>query len=102
MKFMKGLLTTWGKTWHTWPDPTTDVPLGEPLLMWSLTGDGQDDKQVVATRDKQFDVSTAQIRESRIAAIGLEVPQVPPPKSLDAIGRQWNASGDDKPTPRQK
>src|SRR5262249_15233774 len=26
-----GLITTWGKTWHTWPDPTTDVPMGEPI-----------------------------------------------------------------------
>ena len=25
-RFMKTLLTTWGKAWHTWPDPTTAVP----------------------------------------------------------------------------
>ncbi len=41
MKFMKGIINTWGKTWHTWPDPTTAVPIGEPMLMWALTGDGQ-------------------------------------------------------------
>src|SRR5262249_29484943 len=34
MKFMRALLTTWGKTWHTWPDPKTKVPVGEPLLIW--------------------------------------------------------------------
>ena len=101
-KFMKYLLTTWGKTWHTWPDPTTAVPLGEPLLMWALTGDGQEDKKMVAERDKKFNVSTAKVREERIEAIGLEVPQVPPPKSVETVGRQWTASGEDRPTPRTK
>jgi len=76
MEFMNFLLTTWGKTWHTWPDPTTRVPLGEPLLMWSLTGDGQADKELVAERDKAFGVSTAEVRAKRVQAIGYEVPQV--------------------------
>jgi hypothetical protein len=98
MEFMKGLLTTWGKTWHTWPDPTTPVPMGEPLLMWSLGGDGQADPKVIAARDEEFGVSTADIRKKRVEAIGYEVPAVPPPKDLDAIGRQWTANGEDKPT----
>ena len=46
--FMKACLTTWGKTWHTWPDPSTPVPMGEPLLMWAVTGDGQLDDEVIA------------------------------------------------------
>ena len=54
LAFMKALLTTWGKTWHTWPDPSTPVPLGEPLLMWAVTGDDQIDPAVVSARDKQF------------------------------------------------
>jgi hypothetical protein len=102
MAFMKGLLLTWGKTWHTWPDPTTPVPMGEPMLMWSLTADGQHDARVVAARDKEFGVKTADVREARLEAIGYEVPAVPLPKDLDAIGRQWTATGEDKPTPRKK
>jgi hypothetical protein len=102
MKFMKGLLTTWGKTWHTWPDPKTPVPMGEPLLMWSLTADGQEDAKVFAERDKAFHVETAKIRKKRIETIGLEVPRVPQPPSLDAIGRQWTGEGEDKPTRRKK
>ena len=102
MEFMNFLLTTWGKTWHTWPDPTTRVPLGEPLLMWSLTGDGQADKELVAERDKAFGVSTAEVRAKRVQAIEYEVPQVPPPTSIATIGRQWTAAGDDKPTPPMK
>jgi hypothetical protein len=99
LAFMKGLLLTWGKTWHTWPDPTTPVPLGEPLLMWSQTADGQCDPRVLAARDKLFGVHTASVRKKRIEAIGYEVPAVPPPKDTDVIGRQWTAAGADKPTP---
>jgi hypothetical protein len=102
LAFMKGLLLTWGKTWHTWPDPTTPVPLGEPLLMWSHTGDGQYDPQLIAARDKEFGVETASLRKKRIQAIGYEVPAVPQPKDLDVIGRQWTARGEDKPTPAKK
>lgn len=100
-KFMKAVLTTWGKTWHTWPDPRTAVPLGEPLLIWALTGDGQADPKVIAARDRQFNVSTAQIRERRVKAIGFEVPQVSLPKSLEQAGRQWTDEGEDKPVNRK-
>src|SRR5262245_56595036 len=30
LKLISGLVTTWGKTWHTWPDPRAPLPLGEP------------------------------------------------------------------------
>jgi hypothetical protein len=101
MKFMKVILNMWGKTWHTWPDPKTEVPLGEPLLIWSLMADGQADDRVVAARDKAFGVSTARIREERARAFGLEVPQVSLPKSIDTVGRQWTDEGEDRPTKRR-
>jgi len=101
MKFMKMILTTWGKAWHTWPDPSTAVPLGEPLLIWSLMGDGQVSEKVVAARDKEFKCSTAKIRETRAKAIGLEVPNVAAPKDTDAVGRQWTNDGDDRPTKKK-
>ncbi len=97
--FMKGLLTTWGKAWHTWPDPKTDVPIGEPLLIWSLMGDGQVDPGVVAARDREFNVSTEAIGARRRKEFGYESPRVSVPKSIDQIGRMWTDSGDDKPTP---
>jgi hypothetical protein len=99
--FMKRILSTWGKAWHTWPDPKTATPLGEPLLIWSLTGDGQIDEAVLAKRDKEFNVSTEKIRERRCRELGLEAPQVSFPKSIDAIGRQWTDDGDDKPKRRK-
>jgi Protein of unknown function (DUF1264) len=98
MKFMKTIMTTWGKAWHTWPDPKTAVPTGEPLLIWSLMADGQADPKIVAERDKQFACDTRKISEKRGADIGFEVPKVAAPTSLDTIGRQWTQSGDDRPT----
>lgn len=100
-KFMKAILTTWGKTWHTWPDPKSPVPLGEPLLMWATTADGQTDPAVVAGRDKEFGVDTAKIREMRLKEFGLEVPNVSRPKDVNAIGRQWTDAGKDEPTKRK-
>lgn len=94
-KFMEGLVGTWGKTWHTWPDPKTSLPLGEPLLMWSATKDGQIQDEVLTERDKRFQVSTSGIRERR-AYIG-PVPQVEPPQSVDDIGRRWTNTGPDQP-----
>lgn len=92
----KGLIKSWGKTWHTWPDPTTKFPMGEPMLMWSANGDGQIDKAMLSKRDAQFGISTDEIRERR-KSMGMEVPQIPPPKSMDELGRQFTASGPDAP-----
>jgi hypothetical protein len=96
--FMKGVLTTWGKAWHTWPDPTTDVPIGEPLLIWSLTGDGHVNEQVVSRRDREFGVSTVATGARRRKEIGYEAPQVSPPRSMDQLGRMWTDSGEDTPS----
>lgn len=101
-KFMKDILLTWGKAWHTWPDPKKDdVPIGPPLLIWSLMGDGQVDKNVLADRDKKFNVDTAKIREARCKDLGYEVPNVPAPEKMTEVGRQWTKDGDDKPTPKK-
>ncbi len=96
-----GLIGTWGKTWHTWPDPSTDIPMGAPLLMWSANGDGQVAQSLIDKRDAKFGIKTAAIRQRRIP-FGYDVPNIPPPKSADDIGRQWTASGEDKPTKNKK
>src|SRR5262245_38881879 len=92
-----GFLKTWGKTWHTWPDPSTDMPTGEPILMWSANGDGQLRPALIEARDKQFNISTAEIRQRR-AAWGYAVPNIPPPKSINDVGHIWKATGPDEPT----
>ena len=75
-KFMKVVIKTWGKAWHTWPDPSTPVPVGEPLLIWSLMADGQADEKLLERRDKEFKVDTAKISEARVKEFGLELPNV--------------------------
>jgi hypothetical protein len=52
-KLLNGLLKTWGKVWHTWPDPKTDLPIGAPVLMWSATGKNQVRKELVNARDER-------------------------------------------------
>jgi hypothetical protein len=101
MKFMKAVLKTWGKAWHTWPDPRSAVPVGEPLLIWSAMGDGQIDPKLLAQRDKEFKVDTAKLREARGKEIGLEAPNVPLPRAMDVVGRMWTDTGEDKPTPKK-
>lgn len=95
-KALEGFITSWGKTFHTWPDPSTDIPLGEPLLMWSAGADGQISKEMIDKRDKQFGISSDDLRERR-KIYGYQVPKVEVPKSLEEIGRQWTGKGPDKP-----
>jgi hypothetical protein len=65
-EFMEKLASTYGKTWHTWhTDKDLDLPLGSPLLMMGFTKDGQANEQMVAERDRRFDVSSAKKREDR-------------------------------------
>jgi Protein of unknown function (DUF1264) len=94
-KLMGQVLTTWGKTWHTWPDPKSALPMGEPLLMWAHTKDGQIDPALLAARDRTYGVSTSEKRRKR-ASLG-PVPQVDPPRSLETLGRQWTNDGPDVP-----
>jgi hypothetical protein len=69
--------------------------------MWAVTGDGQLNETVINSRDRQFHVKVAEIREKRRQSIGWEVPKVSPPRSIEQVGRQWTDDGEDKPTPRQ-
>ncbi|MGQ3684298.1 MAG: OBAP family protein [Candidatus Loosdrechtia sp.] len=95
-KALEGFMTSWGKTFHTWPDPNTEIPMGEPLLMWSAGADGQISKELIDKRDKQFGISTDELRERR-KMYGYQVPDVDVPKSIEDIGRQWSGKGPDKP-----
>jgi hypothetical protein len=99
--FMEVIINTWGKAWHTWPDTDKAVPVGEPMLIWSLMGDGQVDKNVLAKRDAEFKVDTAKIREARGKQFGLNIPSVALPKDENAVGRKWTDTGEDEPTKKK-
>jgi hypothetical protein len=98
-KFMGTIMNTWGKTFHTWGDTMTQIPLGEPRLMWAVTGPGQVDQELLRERDKTFNVDTKEISARRQKEFGDELPNVAPPKSLDTVGRRWTNEGPDTPTP---
>ena len=101
MDFMKVVLTMWGKAWHTWPNPSSPLPTGEPMLIWSLMGDGQVDENLLAKRDAEFKVDSRKMSAARTAELGMDVPKVSVPKDMNAIGRQWTNTGEDKPTRRK-
>lgn len=61
----KVLVKTWGKTWHTWPDPTTSVPLGVPRLMWSAVEAGQVPPKMIQERDRRWGIDTAALKKER-------------------------------------
>jgi hypothetical protein len=63
---MKKLVTTYGKTWHTWQiDRGDKLPLGLPKLMMGFTADGQGDQKMIEQRDKDLGTNTTKKKESR-------------------------------------
>jgi hypothetical protein len=58
------LISTYGKTWHTWQDDP-DLPLGAPVLMMGFTADGQVKPELVDKRDQALGVSTAAKKAAR-------------------------------------
>ncbi|MBC5775856.1 OBAP family protein [Pontibacter sp. KCTC 32443] len=75
-ELMEKLVSTYGKTIHTWnTDQGLELPMGAPMLMMGFTKDGQLKPELVAERDKNFDVSTAEKRKQRE---DIPMPQVVP------------------------
>lgn len=69
LKEMEDIVGLYGKTYHFWQvDRGEKVPLGEPVLMGSLTQDGQVGEALKALwkeRDAKFGISTEQKKEKR-------------------------------------
>jgi hypothetical protein len=68
-KFMAVVRKTWGKTFHTWADPGTELPLGTPRLMWAFTKDDQIREELVKQRDKDLGISTEKIKKRRVGKV---------------------------------
>jgi CRISPR/Cas system endoribonuclease Cas6 (RAMP superfamily) len=65
-ELMKKLVSTYGKTWHTWhTDIDKELPTGVPQLMMGFTAEGQSDAAMVASRDQRFDVNSTEKKKSR-------------------------------------
>lgn len=75
-ELMEKLVSTYGKTIHTWhTDQQRTLPLGSPMIMMGFTKDGQIHPQLLAERDKRFDISTAEKKKNRE---DIPMPQVDP------------------------
>jgi hypothetical protein len=68
-KFMAVVRKTWGKTFHTWADPETDLPLGKPRLMIAFIKDGEIREELVNKRDKDLGISTEKIKKRRVGKV---------------------------------
>lgn len=65
--YFQDLVSTYGKTFHTWQYDRDDFPYGVPQLMMAFTEDGQANQAMVAERDRRLGVSTPARRRDRAA-----------------------------------
>lgn len=77
---MKLLVNSYGKTWHTWHtgtpgNPGTDLPLGDPKLMWSFNRDGEVDEDLRTGFNEAMGVDEGAEREARRSFLDLAHPQ---------------------------
>jgi hypothetical protein len=63
--YFKDLVTTYGKTFHTWQYDRDDFPYGAPQLMMGFTQDGQINPSLVEARDLKLGISTEERRHKR-------------------------------------
>lgn len=64
-EYFKDLVTTYGKTFHTWQYDKDDFPYGIPQLMMAFTEDGQANEAMIRERDYRERVSTPHKRWRR-------------------------------------
>ena len=98
--FMKQLVNSYGKTWHTWHTGRHDLggghdlPLGDPKLMWSFNREGECDEALKEDRDRAMGLDVEKKRgERQEAFLDLARPQC----GVDAMKGQF--SGPTTPVP---
>lgn len=82
--YFEDLITTYGKTFHTWQYDRDDFPYGIPQLMMGFTEDGQAHDELVDERDGRLRISTSRLRRLRE---DIEVPQPLPGANAWESGR---------------
>jgi hypothetical protein len=80
-ELMEKLVSTYGKTIHTWhTDQQRTLPIGSPMIMMGFTKDGQVHPDLIAARDKRFNISTEKKKKDRA--------DIPMP-NVDAGANAW-------------
>jgi hypothetical protein len=77
---MKQKMNSYGKTWHVWNtgrpgQPGDQLPLGQPMLAWSINRDGELQQGLLEARDKALGTNTAKKRKQRQDLLPLARPQ---------------------------
>ncbi|UFS70157.1 OBAP family protein [Geomonas sp. RF6] len=78
-QLMEKIVSTYGKTWHTWESAYDPLPLGIPILMMGFTADGQMKPQVMQERDRLLKVDSAEHKKNRA-----DIPTPKPVPGADA------------------
>lgn len=78
--FLKLLMNSYGKTWHTWhtghhDKPGAHLPLGDPKLMWSFNQENECNEQLRRDRDEHMGIDIKHKRAERQEFVGLAHPQ---------------------------
>ena len=58
-------LNSYAKTWHVWDSEHSELPIGDPELMWSFNHDGETPPQLIEQRDARLDIDTKKKRADR-------------------------------------
>jgi hypothetical protein len=79
--FMKRLVNSYGKTWHTWHtgrhdgEPGDSLPLGDATLMWSFNRIGECDEALKRNRDEAMRINPEKKARDRQSYVDLAHPQ---------------------------
>lgn len=82
--YFEDLVTTYGKTFHTWQYDRDDFPYGIPKLMMAFTEEGQADEAMIKARDDRLGISASQKKRDRA---GIPTPEVAPGANSWESGR---------------
>ena len=77
---MKTKMNSYGKTWHVWSTGMAGhagdkLPMGDPMLAWSFSRDGEALPGMVEKRDKTMGIDSERIRRDRAELQTLAKPQ---------------------------
>jgi hypothetical protein len=95
---MKMKMNSYGKTWHVWNTghegrPGDSLPLGDPMLAWSFSRDGEILPGLLDRRDKEMNVDTDRVRANRADLQNLARPQL----GVDDLKGKFGRPGQDIP-----
>jgi Protein of unknown function (DUF1264) len=92
--FLKELINSYGKTWHTWHtgrhdgEPGNRLPLGDPKLMWSFNRDGEADERLKESFQKGMGFDEFEKRAQRQGFGAMAHPQ----NGVDAMADEFDGT----------